>query len=58
MHYLRSCLLLLVTAHVKVCRLAYDKFKFKEHHAKMWENIAEVKRYSRPTVPTLLCPAV
>ena len=23
-HYLRSCLLLLVTAHVKVCHLAYD----------------------------------
>jgi len=71
--------LLLVTAHVKVCHLAYgdvcfvnlfrsilpvvptecdvlivcwqhnDKeWKFKEQHAKMWENIAGAKRYSRP----------
>jgi len=71
--------LLLDTAHVKVCHLAYgdvcfvnlirsilpvvptecdvlivcrqhnDKeWKFKEQHAKMWENIAGAKRYSRP----------
>jgi len=72
--------LLLVTAHVKVCHLAYDiskpfvnlfrsilpvvptecevlivcrqhndkEWKFKEQHAKMWENIAGTKRYSRP----------
>jgi len=78
----------LVTAHVKVCHLAYDiskpygqdrhlcvfcllKFsvavcillvkkletrqhndkdwKFKEQHAKMWENIAGAIRYSRPS---------
>ena len=80
--------MLLVTAHVKVCHLAYDvsireflagdvcivnlfriilpvvpaecdvlivcrqhndkEWKSKEQHAKMWENIAEAKRYSRP----------
>ena len=72
--------MLLVTAHVKVCHLAYDiskpfvnlfrsilpvvptecevlivcrqhndkEWKFKEQHAKMWENIAGTKRYSRP----------
>jgi len=27
--------------------------KFKEQHAKMWENIAGPKRYSRPVVSTL-----
>ena len=27
--------------------------KFKEQHAKMWENIAGAKRYSRPVVSTL-----
>jgi len=73
MHQLSSCLLLLVTAHVKVCHVAYaisktyrseaserrdvlivrrqhnDRgWKFKEQHAKMWENIAGAKRYSRP----------
>ena len=72
MHQLSSCLLLLVTAHVKVCHVAYaisktyrseaserrdvlivrrqhnDRgWKFKEQHAKMWENIAGAKRYSR-----------
>ena len=32
-----------------VCRQHNDKeWKFKEQHAKMWENIAGAKRYSRP----------
>jgi len=32
-----------------VCRQHNDKeWKFKEQHAKMWENIAGTKRYSRP----------
>ena len=32
-----------------VCRKHNDKeWKFKEQHAKMWENIAGAKRYSRP----------
>ena len=32
-----------------VCRQRNDKeWKFKEQHAKMWENIAGAKRYSRP----------
>ena len=32
-----------------VCRQHNDKeWKFKERHAKMWENIAGAKRYSRP----------
>ena len=31
-----------------VCRQHNDKaWKFKEQHAKMWENIAEAKRHSR-----------
>ena len=29
------------------------EWKFKEQHAKMWENIAGAKRYSRPVVSTL-----
>ena len=68
--------MLIVTAHAKVCHLAYDiskpygwdrpvvptecdvlivcrqhndkKWKFKDQRAKMWENIAGAKRYSRP----------
>ena len=37
-----------------VCRKHNDKeWKFKEQHAKMWENIAGAKRYSRPVVSTL-----
>jgi len=32
-----------------VCRQHNDKeWKFKEQHAKMWENIAGAKRFSRP----------
>ena len=32
-----------------VCRQRNDKaWKFKEQHAKMWENIAGAKTYSRP----------
>ena len=32
-----------------VCRQHNDKeWKFKEQHAKMWENISGAKRYSRP----------
>ena len=32
-----------------VCRQCNDKeWKLKEQHAKMWENIAGAKRYSRP----------
>ena len=32
-----------------VCRQHNDKeWKFKEQHAKMWENIVEAKRYSCP----------
>ena len=32
-----------------VCRQHNDRdWKFKEQHAKMWENIAGAKRYSRP----------
>ena len=32
-----------------VCRQHNDnEWKFKEQHAKMWENIAGAKRYSRP----------
>ena len=32
-----------------VCRQHNDKeWKFKEQHAKMWENITGAKRYSRP----------
>jgi len=50
-----------------VCRQHDDKeWKFKEQHAKMWENIARAKKYSRPrgfniagasdpAVPTPLC---
>jgi len=29
------------------------EWKFKEQRAKMWENIAGAKRYSRPVVATL-----
>ena len=37
-----------------VCRKHNDKeWTFKEQHAKMWENIAGAKRYSRPVVSTL-----
>jgi len=69
---------LLITAHVKVCHLAYydiskpygyriglcicsfiivyftiehqvyHDWKFKEQHAKIWENIVGAKRYSLP----------
>jgi len=38
-----------------VCRQHNDKeWKFKEQHAKMWENIAGAKRYSRPPVVSTL----
>ena len=37
-----------------VCRQHNDKeWKFKEQHAKIWENIAGAIRYSRPVVSTL-----
>ena len=41
-----ECDVLIVCTH---CRQHNDKeWKFKEQHAKMWENIAGAKKYSRP----------
>jgi len=37
-----------IIVHFTIERQVYYDWKFKEQHAKIWENIAGAKKYSRP----------
>jgi len=37
-----------IIVHFTIEHQVYYDWKFKEQHAKIWENIAGAKRYSRP----------
>ena len=42
------CVCSFIIGHFTIEHQVYHDWKFKEQHAKIWENIVGAKRYSRP----------